>query len=649
MLLFWISVSAAQQPYSQNFERGKLWHSYYISQECEPMMDWQRKAYGLDWPGYNTEELKQNIGGSNSYLSAGGFYIMTLTDSGRTLGWADFACHGRDVDWTLDKRYKITKHEKITSNHWLKNNPAEAEELITTEWEKNSQWYEISDNLNLPIRVTRTARQWSGSQADENYIITEYIIRNTLRRDTLKGVCLLFTWAVAPNHRGWNLCFPTYPDGARNTRSYYDAQKQMVVAYAGDFNLTTQTNESYDYYEYLKYDPVTQKNVKAPEYIAPGYMGIRFLYISPDSTGQENHIRSFCWSAGSPSNDQGPFESILGLDNKYASMRDPKRLTRAFDDPNDSRMGQNRLFTNFAIGPFYIPRNDSIRIVVAEFVGGISYEQAIDTMTTPAMIAAAGDSAIDYLSQRVKFNFEHQYRVPMPPPAPSFTVSSFNDPGKIGNVIQFTDSSERVPDPHAKTVDIQGYRIYRSNYLPFGPWEKIAEIGIKETPWYHADSARYQFVDTLVALGYGYYYSITAFDKPDQSWAVDPAVTVPSLESSIFANRKPFPFYTTLIPTAGVLDRVTVVPNPFYRSSGLSLAGDTKLIQFVNLASECTIRIFTLRGDLVKTFNHKSSQSGVTGWNQISDYGQYVKSGIYLYVITTPGGTQKNGKFAIIN
>ena len=637
------------QPYSLNFERGKLWHSYYISQECAPMLDWGHQTYGLDWPGYSTGEIKQNIGGGNSYLTAGGFYIMTLNDTMKTLGWADFACHGRDVDWTLDKRYKINKHEKKSDNFWMLNNPAGAEEQIVTEWEKNSQWYEISDNQNLPIRVTRTARQWSGSQADENYILTEYVIRNTQRRNILNGVCLLFTWAVSPNHRGWNLTFPTYPDGARNTRSYYDADKQMVVAYAGDFTETAQSNESYDYYEYLKYDPVTQDNVAAPEYIATGYAGVRFLYISPDSTGQENRIAAFNWSAGLNSGDQGPFGSVLGLDNKYLAMRNPMLLTQGFNDPNDARMGKSRLYANFALGPFYIPQSDSIRVVVAEFVGGLTYEEAVDPATTRDRITAAGDSAVAYLSERVAFNYNHGYRVPMPPKAPAFTVSSYTAPGKVGNLIQFSDSSESIADPHDQTLDIQGYRIYRSGYLPFGPWEKIAEIGIKEAPWYQADSARYQFVDSLVALGYGYYYSITAFDQGGQPWAIDPAVTVPSLESSIFANRKKSTFYTTLTPTAGILDQVTVVPNPFYRSSGLTLAGDTKLVQFVNLASECTIRIFTLRGDLVKTIEHQSEDSGVAGWNQISDYGQYVKSGIYLYYITTPDGAQKRGKFAIIN
>ena len=73
------TVFAQNNTYTIDLTRGKLWHSFYISQECEPMADWGRKTYGMDWPGFRTEEIKQNIGGSNSYLVAGGFFITAKT------------------------------------------------------------------------------------------------------------------------------------------------------------------------------------------------------------------------------------------------------------------------------------------------------------------------------------------------------------------------------------------------------------------------------------------------------------------------------------------------------------------------------------------------------------------------------------------
>jgi len=126
-------------------------------------------------------------------------------------------------------------------------------------------------------------------------------------------------------------------------------------------------------------------------------------------------------------------------------------------------------------------------------------------------------------------------------------------------------------------------------------------------------------------------------------------VRVPALESSIFANRSTQAFTTTLPPTETDLADVTVVPNPFYRHSGLSRLGDEKVIQFVNVSKQCTIRIYTLRGDLIKTIEHNDPERGVASWNQLSDYGQYVKSGMYFYHISNTADVVKKGKFAIIN
>ncbi len=617
------------------------------------MGDWGRVNFGLDWPGFDPDSLKASIGGANSYIVSGGFYISALNDTGGVLGWADFATKNIDtkVDWSgASNKFLVKKHEKRWKNgenFWLRLNNAEAEEVIDTEWEINTQWFEPSDNPPLPISVRRVVRQWSGCQADEEYVIIEYTIRNIQRRDPLRSVYLLFTHAVSPNHRGWNLLFPNLTKGARNTISRYDPEKKMVISWAGDYKDTPNIDESFDPYEYMRYDPITNQNIRIPEFVAPGAVGIKILSVPPDTNGVENKINGFAWSAGAPSQDVGPFQEVQGVNAKYAATADPTLLTRAFTDPDDDAMGANRLYTNFSLGPFFIDRRDSIRVVIAEFVGGSSLAKARDSRTTPAIIQADIDSAINYLSQRIEYNFANGYRVPMSPEAPAFSISADTRSGAIANIITFGDEAENIPDPHQDIPDLAGYRIYRSKELPFGPWEKIAEITRGDTKYYNPGIGIYTYIDSFVALGFGYSYAVTSYDEGHASWIVngDP---VPPLESSIFCNRKG-PVNTTLRPTESTVEEVVVVPNPFYRQSGFLEPGAQKDIQFVGVPENCTLRIFTLRGDLVKTIKHNTLNSGVIRWNQITDFGQYVKSGMYFFHLENDKGEVKRGKFAIIN
>ena len=86
-------------------------------------------------------------------------------------------------------------------------------------------------------------------------------------------------------------------------------------------------------------------------------------------------------------------------------------------------------------------------------------------------------------------------------------------------------------------------------------------------------------------------------------------------------------------------------------SSGLTIPGDEDIIQFVNVPSPCTIRIYTVRGDLVKIIEHKE-EVGTATWDQVTSWGQFVESGIYIYHITSHAADSKNqtviGKFSII-
>jgi len=78
----------------------------------------------------------------------------------------------------------------------------------------------------------------------------------------------------------------------------------------------------------------------------------------------------------------------------------------------------------------------------------------------------------------------------------------------------------------------------------------------------------------------------------------------------------------------------------------------------VNLPSEATIRIYTLDGDLIRTIEHRwprpsgsetylSDYSSRAAWDLITRNTQAVTSGIYIYHIDSPFGSQA-GKIVIV-
>jgi len=103
------------------------------------------------------------------------------------------------------------------------------------------------------------------------------------------------------------------------------------------------------------------------------------------------------------------------------------------------------------------------------------------------------------------------------------------------------------------------------------------------------------------------------------------------------------------------LERIAVVPNPYIvaaswepRHQYESGRGPRK-IDFINLPSECTIKIFTLSGYLVTTLYHNDVyENGAESWNLLSMDNLEISYGVYLYHIETPDNLEHTGKFAII-
>ena len=104
------------------------------------------------------------------------------------------------------------------------------------------------------------------------------------------------------------------------------------------------------------------------------------------------------------------------------------------------------------------------------------------------------------------------------------------------------------------------------------------------------------------------------------------------------------------------MDNIYVVPNPYVGANEIEpankLAGQNRgerRIYFENLPMQCTIRIYTLSGELVNTIEHESGvDNGREFWNLLNHDGFSVAYGVYLAHIDAPGVGEKLIKFALI-
>jgi len=101
------------------------------------------------------------------------------------------------------------------------------------------------------------------------------------------------------------------------------------------------------------------------------------------------------------------------------------------------------------------------------------------------------------------------------------------------------------------------------------------------------------------------------------------------------------------------LEDIIIVPNPYVAFGAGEIAGirsgdrDDRRIEFRNLPSKCTIRIYTIVGELVDTIEKDNTDNFAT-WDLLSFEAQEIAYGVYIYHVDAPGIGTKIGRFAVI-
>lgn len=90
------------------------------------------------------------------------------------------------------------------------------------------------------------------------------------------------------------------------------------------------------------------------------------------------------------------------------------------------------------------------------------------------------------------------------------------------------------------------------------------------------------------------------------------------------------------------LDEAHAYPTPYMPSQG-----HTK-ITFTDLPALVTIQVFSLSGRLVKTLMKNDSTDSLVWSPVVNNQGSPLASGVYLFTITQPGFSKRQGKLMVI-
>ena len=300
------------------------------------------------------------------------------------------------------------------------------------------------------------------------------------------------------------------------------------------------------------------------------------------------------------------------------------------------------------------------------------------------------------------------FQGPPPPPSPLLTATS--RPHEV-TLTWNGARSQSEPDIFSNQIDFEGYRIYMSQTGKIGEYALLGDFDLIDfdstyldstsTPaewklWSEAprrleafydsttfgdttayppsfdpntdpnwvphswnqgfsavaiDDSTYSFTIDGLSEAVGVYFAVTSYDYGN------PVTKLSPLESAPTINAK----FVYAISRGEEVQKVAVYPNPYridadyvgQRYEDPDRSGFNQFdrrIWFSGLPGKCTIRIFTLDGDLVRQLDYDpaANTSGVLYWDLISLNTQAVVSGIYLYAVDAENGYHEIGKLAII-
>jgi hypothetical protein len=233
----------------------------------------------------------------------------------------------------------------------------------------------------------------------------------------------------------------------------------------------------------------------------------------------------------------------------------------------------------------------------------------------------------------------------------------FEDIG-YGTSVPITLAGRLFP---AKPVNFKVFNYYSNKYIDFGFVETDGNNGVLSTNGIFRDRIIFREPSTTGPEVYSWTFYLQ--DTPDSTLGT----RLPHAGDKIDIRlNKPFLKYDAyrftsigqkIDPAKAVsdLDNIKVVPNPYVASAiweaknPYNSGRGPRSLHFTHLPAKCTIRIFTVNGELVNTIYHDNNlTNGTENWDMLSKDKLSIAYGIYVFQIDAPGIGSKIGKFAVI-
>jgi hypothetical protein len=480
-------------------------------------------------------------------------------------------------------------------------NPNEAEEKITAR-------FTTSKN----IQIERVSRAWS-FRGLNNFIIIEYTFTNQ-NASSLSNVFFGFPYLIRPSyqdfvvHNGWGDDF-----NRTDELVAYDSDRALLYAYDDTPNFSLPTDVG-NYWE------------AADEMRTPGYAGYSLLHFDPASDGRIQPSTVFY--AQLLNNEPRFTLTSTSEDDFYAILSGTDRSLQA---QPDERLTPVMLM---ACGPYTLSSGSSVRIVLVEAVNGIPIDRALSGLSAQTLLPAGLDSLRNTVD-RARVLFENNYQLTgVPPPSPDIEIIPI--PATQSITISWEPIGETWVNPISGESDLSEYRIYRAERAFIGPFTRISRVRINSSVdrrrFFNTELGRWLIEDQSITVGTNYFYAVSSVDEAGrESW---------------LTNRNENPVRAASEPAENTMD-VTVFPNPFRGESGFPTVGEENSIVWTNLPEKCSIRIYTVNGELVKTMEHDDPFSGEEVWDQLSDSRQRTAPGAYFWTVESNVG-QAKGTLLII-